>query len=199
MIVLVLDDLHFQAKTDEVKAMARRVVSDIGPRAALALVTTSGSFGVEPTEDRALLLREIDGPSTGSIPRCAGWCRRAPAAAVADSECDGRTGPRARTHEISERILWRHDGYKTVEDVAKRIGAGAAGRHNALVWISGGLNKSASSAAACETSDGDPTIAAHSPGLLEALRKSNVTAYSIATGDFSGQLLRDVADASGGL
>src|SRR5688572_7455878 len=43
LIVLVMDDLHFQAKTADVRAMARRVVMDIGPRAALALVTTSGT------------------------------------------------------------------------------------------------------------------------------------------------------------
>ena len=88
--------------------------------------------------------------------------------------------------------------YKTIEDVAKRVGAGAAGRRNAFVWISGGLNSPASSAAACGTSDGSPHYCGALAGLLEALRKSNVTAYSIATGDFSGQLLRDVADASGG-
>jgi hypothetical protein len=35
-------------------------------------------------------------------------------------------------------------------------------------------------------------------GLLEALRKSNVAAYSIATGDFNSSVLETVADASGG-
>jgi VWFA-related protein len=198
LIVLVLDDLHFQAKTDEVKAMARRVVSDIGARAALALVTTSGSFGVEPTEDRALLLREIDGfldrfdPEMRRLVRGAQMPVPAPIR-NAMGEIVTERGP----HELG-RFFGDMTAYKTIEDVAQRVGAGAAGRRNAFVWISGGLNKPASSAAACGTSDGNPHYCGALAGLLEALRKSNVTAYSIATGDFSGQLLRDVADASGG-
>src|SRR6185436_1662163 len=60
LVVIGLDDLHVQGKTQALKDMARKVVEQIGPSASLALVTTSGSFGVEPTEDRSLLLRELD-------------------------------------------------------------------------------------------------------------------------------------------
>jgi hypothetical protein len=59
LIVLVLDGLHFQGKTELVKATAARVVTELGPHASLALVTTSGTFSVEPTEDRALMLAAI--------------------------------------------------------------------------------------------------------------------------------------------
>lgn len=59
LIVLVLDDLHFQGKTAAVTEMARRVVEELGPKASLALVTMSGTFGIEPTEDRALILAEL--------------------------------------------------------------------------------------------------------------------------------------------
>jgi VWFA-related protein len=60
LIVLILDDLHFRGRTGEVKDMARRVVEELGPKASLALVTTSGTFGIEPTEDRALILTELE-------------------------------------------------------------------------------------------------------------------------------------------
>src|SRR6186997_1555343 len=60
LVVIGLDDLHVQGKNQAIKDMARTVVEQIGPSASLALVTTSGTFGVEPTEDRSLLLRELD-------------------------------------------------------------------------------------------------------------------------------------------
>jgi VWFA-related protein len=199
LIVLVLDDLHFQAKTDEVKAMARRIVSDIGPRAALALVTTSGSFGVEPTEDRALLLKEIDGFLDRFDPEMRRLVPGAhpPPPSLIRNAMGEPVRERGPTKSLNE-FFGDMTGYRTIEDVAKRIGAGAAGRRNAFVWISGGLNMPNSSAGACGTDDGNPYYCGALAGLLEALRKSNVTAYSVATGDFSSQLLRDVADASGG-
>ena len=61
VIILILDDLFFHTdRSDEIKAMARRVIDGIGPGASIGLVTTSGEFGIEPTEDRAQLLSEID-------------------------------------------------------------------------------------------------------------------------------------------
>ena len=44
IVMLVLDDLHFQGKTDDVKIMALRVVEQIGTPASVGLVTTSGVF-----------------------------------------------------------------------------------------------------------------------------------------------------------
>jgi VWFA-related protein len=199
LIVLVLDDLHFQAKTAEVKAISQRVVSDIGPGAALALVTTSGSFGVEPTEDRALMLAAIDGFLDRFDPemrRLVPGAHPPPPSLIRNAmgEPVRERGPSKPLNEFFGDMTM----YKTIEDVAKRVGAGAAGRRNAFIWIAGGLNAPASSAAACETSEGNSHYCGALAGLLEALRKSNVTAYSIATGDFSSQMLRDVADASGG-
>ena len=69
LIVIGLDDLHVQGKTQELKDMARKVVEGIGSEASLALVTSSGRFGVEPTADRSLLLSELDGPPGGYILR----------------------------------------------------------------------------------------------------------------------------------
>jgi VWFA-related protein len=197
LIVLALDDLHFQAKTDDVKRMARRLVETIGSGASLALVTTSGTFGVEPTTDRAVLLAEID----AFLDRFDPEGRRLARGAVMPDP------PRLR-NALGEPVAIRGPSdparffgdmgtFKTIEGVAKKIGADAAGRRSALVWISGGMN--APSAARCEADDrASGWYCGALAGLLQTFGKSNVTAYSIATGDFNSTLLKDVADASGG-
>lgn len=195
LIILVLDDLHFQAKTADVKAMARRIVTDIGPRASLALVTTSGVFGVEPTADRAVLLMELDRFLDKFDPEMK---RLAPGAAMpATTPIVNALGQPVAPRGPSNMGSFFADmgTYKTVQDVTKKIGA-EAGRRNALVWISGGM--SAPRAAECDAGRGDDHHCGAMAGLLGALRKSNVAAYPIATGDFSADLLEDVADASGG-
>ena len=60
LVMLVLDDLHFRGRTEEAKSLVRQVVSGLEGGASLGLVTTSGMFGVEITEDRERLLLEID-------------------------------------------------------------------------------------------------------------------------------------------
>ena len=195
LIILVLDDLHFQAKTADVKAMARRVVTDIGPRASLALVTTSGVFGVEPTLDRAVLLSELDrflDKFDPEMRRLAPGARMPspPAIRNALGEPVSERGP-----SNPGRFFGDMGTYKTVGDVAKKIGLDA-GRRNALVWISGGMN--GPRAAECDANLGNNHHCGALAGLLASLRKANVAAYGIATGDFSSGLLKDAADASGG-
>ena len=55
MVTLLVDDLHFQARTDAVRELARRFVREFAPGAPMGLVFTSGEGGVEPTTDRAEL------------------------------------------------------------------------------------------------------------------------------------------------
>jgi hypothetical protein len=177
--------------------MARRLVETIGSGASLALVTTSGTFGVEPTTDRAVLLAEIDAfldrfdPEGRRLAR-GGRMPDPPRLRNALGEPVAIRGP-----SDPARFFGDMGTFKTVEGVAKKIGIDAAGRRSALVWISGGMN--APSAARCEADDrASGWYCGALAGLLETLGKSNVTAYSIATGDFSSALLKDVADASGG-
>jgi VWFA-related protein len=197
LIVLALDDLHFQAKTDDVKRMARRLVETIGSGASLALVTTSGTFGVEPTTDRAVLLAEIDAFLDRFDPEGRRLARGA--SMPAPPRLRNALGEPVAIRGPSDpaRFFGDMGTFKSIEGVAKKIGADAAGRRSALVWISGGMN--APSAARCEADDrASGWYCGALAGLLETLGKSNVTAYSIATGDFSSTLLKDVANASGG-
>src|SRR5262249_52791352 len=60
LVMLVLDDLHFRNRTEQAKSLVRQVVNGLEGGASLGLVTTSGTFGVEITEDRERLLLELD-------------------------------------------------------------------------------------------------------------------------------------------
>ena len=95
--------------------------------------------------------------------------------------------------------------YKTVEDVAKKVGADD-GRRKAFVWISGGNNMPTEEFKGPVDAVG-PSAMSMGPGdfalmglarLLDAMRKSNVAGYPIATGDFGGRLLNKVAEETGG-
>jgi len=61
LVVLVLDDLHvFQGRTDTVKDIARKIVTDLGPESSMALIQTGGEHSTEVTNDRTRLLASID-------------------------------------------------------------------------------------------------------------------------------------------
>ena len=197
LIVLVLDDLHFQGKSGDVKAMARRVVSGIGPRASTALVTTSGSFGVEPTDDRALLLAEIDRFLDKFDPemRRLAVGARMPDPPVIRNALGNVVAPRGP--ENLGRFFGDMAAFKVIEDVAKKLESGA-GRRNAFVWISGGINMPSADFTGCTAAGADSYYCNALGRALESLRKSNAAAYAVHTGDFSAGMLRAIADASGG-
>lgn len=61
LVVLVLDDLHvWQGRTDTVKEIARKIVTDLGPESSMALIQTGGDHSTEVTNDRTRLLESID-------------------------------------------------------------------------------------------------------------------------------------------
>jgi VWFA-related protein len=197
LVVLVLDDLHFQGKTDEVKDMASRVVSGLGTGASLALVTTSGSFGVEPTTDRALVLAEIDRFLDKFDPE---GRRLYPGAQMPNpGPIIGAAGPVVeRGPKDPARFFGDMGAFRTLQDVAKKL-AGDGSRRNAFVWISGGMERrDAPGVALCEDPNAPAFHCGALAGLLDALQKTNVATYSITTGDFSSRTMQDVAEATGG-
>lgn len=61
LVVLVLDDLHtFRGRSDTVKTIARKIVTDLGPESSMALIQTAGDHNVEVTSDRSRLMDAID-------------------------------------------------------------------------------------------------------------------------------------------
>ncbi len=61
LVVLLLDDLHvWQGRTDTVKEIARKIVTDLGPESSMALLQAGGEHSTEVTNDRTRLLESID-------------------------------------------------------------------------------------------------------------------------------------------
>ncbi len=197
IVMLVLDDLHFQGKTDDVKIMALRVVEQIGTPASVGLVTTSGVFGVEPTSDRALLFRELDRFLDKFDPEGKRVDPAVRSGLIMPDMGPGVAGPRAEPKDLA-RFFGDMTQYRTLEDVARMMGADDS-RRKAFVWISGGnpgpVRYSSVGVEGSPTSDFYLNALG---GLLEELRRSNVATYAVYTGDFGGALLREVADLTGG-
>ena len=211
LVVIGLDDLHVQGKTQALKDMARRVVEQIGPSASLALVTTSGAFGVEPTEDRSLLLRELDRFLDKFDPegkRLVGG-RLAPAPGYLPWGTSAGTGqPVGRNTDLdftpsipadSASFYSNMGALKTMKEVAKKIGTDDS-RRKAMVWITGGIP--GSSVSACNGGDGARGANPHScmatAGVMNMLRRANVVTYGIMTGDFPSSVFKDITSGSGG-
>src|SRR5690606_10731774 len=57
LVVLLLDDLHvWQGRSDTVKEIARKIVTDLGPESSMALLQAGGEHSTEVTNDRTRLL-----------------------------------------------------------------------------------------------------------------------------------------------
>ena len=61
LVVMVIDDLHiYKGRTERAQDIARRIVSQLGPQASMAVLFTSANRNTQVTEDRAELLAAID-------------------------------------------------------------------------------------------------------------------------------------------
>ncbi|HKV99067.1 MAG TPA: VWA domain-containing protein [Vicinamibacterales bacterium] len=140
LVMLVLDDLHFRNRTEEAKSLVRQVVNGLEGGASLGLVTTSGTFGVEITEDRERLLLELNNfldhfdPHVGETPNTP--------VINARGDLMRDPGPVDPSSFFSE-----FHAYKTVEDVARMMGAND-GRRKAMILISAGIENASKTNAA---------------------------------------------------
>lgn len=204
-VILVLDDLHFERQqADEVKTMARRVVAGLGARTSIGLVTTSGVFGVEPTEDRARVLDVIDRfvnkySPDWVAPRCGGC--------LPPLFTDSSHSPGANTGEqgVIPKFFGDMTMLKVNEDIAKMLRTEDSER-KAFVWLSRGISRS------CPPSEDEDSPANHAPdwyviaceNMLHEMRTANVAAYAVDPGShgyfFKGHdgFLQGVARATGG-
>lgn len=182
LVVIVYDDLYFRASPEQGAALVRQVVGDLGDSASLALVTTSGKFGVEVTEDRSRILAAID-----------------------------RHLVNGRRVVAPASIFTPLSTFRFVGNVAKMIGADD-GRRKAFVWISSGIpdaalaNSAVSSKAAVnkptatrDLCDGKDWACTELARLLINLRRSGVAVYAVSPGVMTGPRSLDaIATETGG-
>ena len=212
LVIIILDDLHFRGRTGEAVALVEQTVNELGDSVSLGLVTTSGTFGIEPTEDRARLLAAVKyfldqfDPSRAKIPQVTSG----PPAFFAP--------PPGTVMEPGARMFFRYSGpdlpsefsplhaYKTVEDVARMVGAND-GRRKAFVWISAGVEGGgAVYGETCKNlgvfaSAGDH-ISQRICAMYEKLFRSSVAVYAVSPGgptDGAGtRTLNDITKETGG-
>jgi VWFA-related protein len=205
LVLLVVDDLHFRDRTDEVKTLARRVVTEIGDAVSMGMVSTSGEYGVEITEDRARLLAEIDrfedrtdpGPSSSPL---------RPPSMVGGAENLGMM----TTVPNMDRFFGSIGAYTVVEDIARMVGADG-GRRTAVVWISAGVRLAQASMeriqAGEQCAERQGTFSTYRAffcdsigGVLEHMRRSSVTTYTVNPGGprDGGQPIDLIAEETGG-
>lgn len=139
LVVLVLDDLHvWQGRTDTVKEIARKIVTDLGPESSMAVLQTGRDHSTEVTSDRTRLIESIDKfrgrrplrrPLVGCNPKA--LPPKDPATVAAweiNSGCN--------TEEVSANFGL----YNTLEDAARMLGRGDQ-RRKAFILISENLAK----------------------------------------------------------
>lgn len=135
LVIIILDDLHFRGRTAEAVSLVERTVNELGDSVSLGLVTTSGTFGIEPTEDRARLLLAVENfldrydPARVKLPALPG--------SVKEIRPGPSGGPSLANPADLASMFAPLNAYKTVEDVARMAGAND-GRRKAFVWITAG-------------------------------------------------------------
>jgi VWFA-related protein len=207
LVMLVLDDLHFRKRAAEAKSLVRQVVSGLEGGASLGLVTTSGTFGVEITEDRERLLLELNNFLDHFDPHVAETPNTPVVNAMGTMMRD--PGPNDPASFFSG-----FHALRTVEDVARMMGAND-GRRKAMVWISAGVEGANMTEAALHTPKVGldpcwPGLNIEFPltamqcdalvGMVEKLHKSSVAVYSVDPGGPKdrGASLDPVARETGG-
>lgn len=196
LVVLVLDDLHvWQGRTDVVKEIARKIVTDLGPESSMALIQTGGEHSTEVTDDRTRLLESID-RFTGrqSFRRPLQACDPAPIRRAVETADSFDAGCNIQNTNANLTL------YASLKDAARILG-GNDSRRKAFLLVSENLAKDprglfdGGTGAPQAVSDssgytsGDPGgIAPARPGsqhdyalldMMNAMRAGNVATYAI--------------------
>lgn len=184
LVIIVLDDLHFRGRTLEAVHLVKRAVEELGDSVSLGLVTTSGTFGIEVTEDRAWLLAAVESFLDRYDPARA---KMAPLT----TEGVRNFGP----PDLAALFGPLH-AYRTMEDVARMMGAND-GRRKTFIWISagppGGAHGNSNYRETCKDFSDYVKRTGRVPdamdynsmqicGMYEKLFRSSVTVYGVSPG-----------------
>ena len=174
IVVIAVDDLHIApGQSNMVRALVQQVIAQIGPKASLGLVFTSGHAGQEVTDDRAEIFQAVE-------------------------KFEGqRRDPRIGGGGIGDAGFWDdHALFKTLADVARMLGV-EADRRKAFILISPGLPidvadmfdtmqmRPAPPALVRDETAPDPIRQTFDDAalldMMEAMRRANVATYAIST------------------
>jgi VWFA-related protein len=187
LVMMVIDDLHiWKGRTDQAKKIARDAVTQLGGQASMAVVFTSGEGSTQVTADRAILLKAVETLKGRQSIRRPHQATDTQHAAALDPEGDMAKAldtvaksQQTNLQDFEDNMRW----LQTLDDVAKMLRAEDQ-RRKAFVMISEGMAKSIngifdSEQTPCEMSGApcyhDNTLRK----MMESLRRSNVTTYSI--------------------
>lgn len=189
LAVLVVDDLHiYRGRTERAKELARGLVSQLGPRASMAVLFTSGNHSTQVTQDGQRLLDAIDTLKARQTFRRPHQATDSQLPPSFDPESDTL----ARIDQLSQANGNRLQDFfdnmtelRTLEDAAKMLGSEPA-RRKAFVVLSEGMAKDLTGdfrggLTGCEVVTPDAPCY-HDRALrmmMESLRRSNVAVYNI--------------------
>ncbi|HEY6357262.1 MAG TPA: VWA domain-containing protein [Vicinamibacterales bacterium] len=179
VVILVLDDLHLKRQTDEVKAMARRVVEGLGTGTSIGLITTSGTFGMEPTSDRARILDVIDRFVAWVVPRA--------------TPMPSRMGDPGDLGSFFADMTM----FKASQDVARML-VGQDTQRKAFVWLSKGVQKTCPEPKEVRKYGLPTWYDSACDAMLHQMQRANVSTYAVDPGGGSDHFLSGVSDATGG-
>jgi VWFA-related protein len=160
IVILLIHDLGlWKERVDLAKDLARRVVEDLGPESSMAVLFSSGRGGTEITEDRATLLKAIDG--------------------LRGQYWEMRAGPDGVNRAYFQR---------TIQDIARYLGVEETRRKALVVITEGGIPDALGLFDRMQPRpEADPIHSPKAPSaedialitMMEALRKANAVMYAV--------------------
>jgi VWFA-related protein len=148
LVLIVVDDLHIaQSLTERTKSLVREMLRDLGPFATVGLAFSSGKAGVEMTEDRALVYRQIEAfkglqalRSGGAMPSLGGDSPGRPMPGSKEPAPGGAAQKvKQPKSELSSEDYWSANAlHNTLAEDAKMLGTETL-RRKAFVLVSEGV------------------------------------------------------------
>jgi VWFA-related protein len=201
LVVMVIDDLHiYNGRTDKSKELARRVITELGAQASMAVIFTSGERSTQVTEDRSVLLtaaNTLKGRKGWRKPHEANDKQRSPnpfsAGGSMDSRADdallSRLDAISDTQKISlQEFQDNMAQFKALQEAARILGADDA-RRKAFVLLSEGIAKDMTGVFEHEITPCEAVIATLDPPpcyhdrslreMMESMRRSSVSTYAL--------------------
>ncbi|HKW03574.1 MAG TPA: VWA domain-containing protein [Vicinamibacterales bacterium] len=201
LVVLLFDDLHIRKEwADRGRELAKEFVLNVGADATMALLSTSGKYQVDFTDDRTKILAALDGLSGRenriALMMPAGSCGNPPhpnepqrPEMIAPGEAEFRNLNHVpvpvTTQPCSPTSYFRHIGNELDSstlfqqlETAARLLASEDARHKAFVWISDGL-PFGTGGIAPTGHNGENNTKAYFDAAIDAMHQSGVVTYAI--------------------